>query len=242
MKSEITNPTNAINRVSITDAVVDYIRKQIEVGVYPAGDKLPTEASLCRMFGVSRTSVREATRVLQTLGYITLIPGKGAFVADGRSSYMMPDNLYNVENAKFRDFMEVRMAIETLAIRLSVERATPQQIKELGRIHESFLQANKDQDRLQLIMLDEQFHTKIIECTNNPLLINTNKHLLEAFRIYRSNSFVDNRVYKNAVVPHSRILLCFQIHDVNQAIEEMRKHLEVTTHDMEIINNAQQNK
>ena len=112
------------------------------------------------MLSVSRTSVREATRVLQTLGYVTLVPGKGAFVADLKPSDGGEENWFDVENVQFYDFMEVRMAIETLAVRLSVERATPKQIRALEKIHAAFLEANEKQDGLQLIMLDEQFHNQ----------------------------------------------------------------------------------
>ena len=93
-----------------------------------------------------------------------------------------------------------------------------------GESPHRLLEANEKQDGLQLIMLDEQFHTKIIEYTNNPLLININKQLLECFRVYRSSSFMNNAVHQNAVGP-SRILLCFQTHNVSQAVEEMRRHL-----------------
>lgn len=138
------SPIKAISRVSITDSVVDRIREMIESGAYEVGEKLPTEAKLCEMLSVSRTSVREATRVLQTLGYVTLVPGKGAFVADLKPSDGGEENWFDVENVQFYDFMEVRMAIETLAVRLSVERATPKQIRALEKIHAAFLEANEN--------------------------------------------------------------------------------------------------
>ena len=56
-----------IQRISITDAVVENMKELIESGEYEAGQKLPTEAKLCEMLKVSRTSVREAFRVLQAL-------------------------------------------------------------------------------------------------------------------------------------------------------------------------------
>ena len=52
------SPIKAITRVSITDSVVDRIREMIESGAYEVGEKLPTEAKLCEMLSVSRTSVR----------------------------------------------------------------------------------------------------------------------------------------------------------------------------------------
>ena len=52
------------------------------------------------------------------------------------------------------------MAIETLSVRLAVERATDKQIRELREIHYSFVEATEKRDMLKMIMLDELFHTK----------------------------------------------------------------------------------
>ena len=223
-----------IHRISITDAVVDSLKELIESGKYSIGEKLPTESRLCDMLKVSRTTVREAMRVIQALGYVNLLPGKGAFVAS-YTPVTNSDNWYNVEDAKFNDFMEVRMAIETLSVRLSVERSSPKQVQELEQIHKFFLDANKSKDLVRLIMLDELFHTKIISFTKNQLLININKQLLESFRKYRGDSFMNNEVYANAVEPHARILFCFQTKNALLAVQEMRKHLEITSKDMKTI-------
>ena len=224
-----------IRRISITDEVVGHMKEMITSGQCQTGEKLPTEARLCEMFQVSRTSVREAIRVLQALGYVDLRPGKGAFVARSEERPSDVKSWYDVEDAKFYDFMEVRMAIETLAVRLSVERASSKQVRELAQVQESFDEAVRSQDLVRMIMLDELFHTKIIGFTRNQLLININKQLLESFRIYRGDSFTNKDVYVNAVEPHERILFCFQTKNAVQAVEEMQKHLEITSKDMELI-------
>ena len=221
-----------IQRVSITDAVVSALQDMIESGEYKVGEKMPTEAELCGTLKVSRTSVREALRVLQAMEYVEIRPGKGAFVADFR---VRNNNWYDVEDAKFYDFMEVRQAIETLSVRLSVERATAQQVRELEGIHQNFKRANLEKDVSGLVRLDEMFHTKIIEYTDNQLLININQQLLESFRKYRNDSFMNSRVYQNAEEPHERILACFRSKDAAQAVLEMRRHLDITAKDMEII-------
>lgn len=227
----------AIQRMSITDSVVADIKEMIMSGEYKIGEKLPTEMKLCDQMGVSRTCVREAIRVLQAIGHVEIRPGKGAFVANYQKSTDNSSLWYDVEGVKFYDFMEVRMAIETLSVRLAVERATDKQIRELREIHTSFVEATEKRDMLKMIMLDELFHTKIITFTNNQLLININKQLLERFRIYRGDSFTNKMVYKNAVEPHERILLCFEMRNPSSAVEEMRKHLNITTQDMELIHN-----
>lgn len=221
-----------IQRVSITDAVVSNLRDMIESEEYSIGEKMPTEAELCSTMKVSRTSVREALRALQAMGYVEIRPGRGAFVADFRSKN---SNWYDVEDAKFYDFMEVRQAIETLSVRLSVERVTDERLRELEQIHLEFKQANRNKSAGRLVTLDELFHTRIIEYTDNQLLININQQLLESFRRYRNDSFVNNLVYQNAEEPHERILNCFRTRDPAQAVIEMRRHLEITAKDMEII-------
>ena len=221
-----------IQRISITDAVVERVKELIESGECAPGQKLPTEARLCEMLGVSRTSVREAFRVLQALGYVDIKAGKGAFAAEKRPEPGEKTPWYEDDNAKFSDFMEVRYAVEPLGVRLAVERASEQEIAGLAEIHASFVAANTGHDMARLIMLDELFHTKIMSCTKNPLLININKQLIGSFRIYRGESFVDSEVYGNAVIPHERLLECFERHDPERAVLEMQRHLDITNKDM----------
>lgn len=226
-----------IQRISITDAVVESVKELIESEEYEPGQKLPTEAKLCEMLGVSRTSVREAFRVLQALGYVVIKAGKGAFVAERKLELGEKDPWYEADNAEFSDFMEVRYAVEPLGVRLAVTRASEKQVAELSEIHASFVAANAGHDMAKLIMLDELFHTKIMSYTKNPLLININKQLLNSFRAYRGESFMNSEVYGNAVDPHERILDCFRRHDAEQAVVEMQRHLDITNEDMRHLHN-----
>lgn len=229
-----------IQRISIADMVVESIREMIETEEYKVGEKLPVEAELCKMLGVSRTSVREAISVLRAQGYIESKPGRGAYVAANRRREETP--WYDVENPQFTDFMEVRMAMETMAVRLAVERAGEKDIKKLEEVHGSFLEANEKKEMTKLIMLDELYHTTIFAIAKNQLLINVNAQLLEAFRQYRSESFMNEDVYRNAIEPHTKILECFREHNAAQAVEEMRRHLDITTNDMKQIHKKTGNK
>ena len=229
-----------IQRISVTDAVVDNIRELISSKEYKVGEKLPTEMTLCSDLKVSRTCVREALRVLQALGYVEILPGKGAFVAEPQKK-TAESNWYDVDKLMFQDLMEVRMAIETLAVRLSVERASAKQVKKLDEIHSNFLKATQSHDLGKLIMLDELFHKEIISFTGNELFVNINKQILNCFRIYRGDSFTNEEVYQNAIIPHQKILDCFHAKDAARAVEEMKHHLCVTQHDMETIHLSKEN-
>jgi GntR family transcriptional repressor for pyruvate dehydrogenase complex len=131
--------------------------------------------------------------------------------------------------------MEVRMALELLAIRLAVQNCRPEDVEELKEVHASFLEADVKKDFVQLIMLDELFHSKIMAISQNSLLVSINDQLLEAFRVFRSSSFANEGVYHNAVMPHAKILECFITKNAELAVQEMRNHLEITARDMESI-------
>lgn len=222
-----------IKRISVTDSVVENIKLSIDSGEYLPGDKLPTENRMCQEIGVSRTCIREAIRVLQAIGYVDIFPGKGAFVS--KKFTESKKQWYDIPDVQFYDFMEVRMAIETLSTRLAIKRATKKQIQKLTMIHEKFLQAVEDKNLIQLIMYDELFHTEIVKITNNELLIAINKQINTAFKKYRGESFMDNSVYKNAVIPHTKILEAFKSNDPELGQAEMYNHLVITEQDIKHI-------
>lgn len=222
-----------IQRISVADAVAERIKDLICSGKCVVGQKLPTESKLCEELKVSRTSVREAFRLLQAQGYVEIRPGKGAFVADFRTGLQV--NWFEVDDAKYKDYMEVRVAIETLAVRLAVERATDRQIRDLQSVQESFLAASHVHDAARMVILDERFHSLIIECSQNPLLKKINNDLLDVFRPYRRANFSDDSQYSHADAAHSRILSCFVARDPDGAEAQMREHLTITAEDFDRI-------
>ena len=223
-----------IQRVSITDSVVKKLRESIQAGEYKPGEKLPTEVQLCESFGVSRTCVREALRVLQALRLVEILPGRGAFVAQ-KLPTEEESTWYAETDAQFYDFIEVRMAIEPLATRLAIERATDEQIEGLDEILRSFVEASDNKDLTKMIMLDELFHSEIIKIAGNKLLVNINKELSRGNKKYRSESFLDNTVYRNAIGPHTKIMECFHKRDPEEGAREMFNHLSITKNDMDYL-------
>ncbi len=223
-----------IQRVSITDSVVKKLRESIQTGEYKPGEKLPTEVQLCESFGVSRTCVREALRVLQALRLVEILPGRGAFVAQ-KLPTEEESTWYAETDAQFYDFIEVRMAIEPLATRLAIERATDEQIEGLDEILRSFVEASDNKDLTKMIMLDELFHSEIIKIAGNKLLMNINKELSRGNKKYRSESFLDNTVYRNAIGPHTKIMECFHKRDPEAGAREMFNHLSITKNDMDYL-------
>ena len=108
------NPLN--ERVSIKELIASQIEDAILEKKYLPGNKLPSENELCQMFGVSRTSVREAVQILQAQGMVSIEKGKGIFVKNISSESVSLNILKFLEHRfqgdYFFDLIHARQIIE----------------------------------------------------------------------------------------------------------------------------------
>ncbi|WHH58026.1 FadR/GntR family transcriptional regulator [Petroclostridium sp. X23] len=222
-----------IERISVTDMTVQNLKELIISGNIKIGDKLPTEMEICSALNISRSTVREAIRVLQAMGFVEMKRGKGAFVAKVTEDDPTHIIKWFVEHeVQVTDFMEVRMGIEPLGVKLAIQRATPKQISELEEIHANFEKAMEGQDVVALLTNDEAFHKHIIKATQNNLLISINQQILDVFAEYRSKSFTIKEISKNALEPHRKVLDAIKRRDIDAGVEEMAKHINGSIEDM----------
>lgn len=224
----------AVKRVPVVQQVVDNLKDFITSGEIQVGEKLPPEMELCAKLNVGRGTVREAIRVLQATGFVEMRPGRGAFVArtDEADS---PDlsSWFCSNETELMDFMQVRVAIEPLAIRLAIEKCTAKDIKVLENNYKETLAAVERNDAVQLSLYDEQFHAYIFECSQNRLLIAINKLLVETFRKFRSKTFLIPNNVRNVVGPHGQILQAFRDRDAAAGERYMMAHMERVIQDLE---------
>ena len=97
-----------VKKTPIVEQVIDKIRSSIIKGTFEEGSKLPSEQTLCKSLNVSRSTLREAYKVLQTMGYVELKPGRGAFVLSATANATMDVRDWFIVNApKLTDFIEV---------------------------------------------------------------------------------------------------------------------------------------
>src|ERR671931_101438 len=126
----------AIKKIRIHEEVVAQIHELIKGGRLKAGDQLPSERELSETFKVSRTSVREALRALETKGLIISRTGMGNFVADlPVESLVAPlAKLLIEEKTALADIFELRKLIEPHIAALAAERATQKAIERMKRL------------------------------------------------------------------------------------------------------------
>ena len=123
-----------IDKMSTTDKVIESIRSYIQEPGRNPGEKLPTENELGKQLGVGRSSIREALRVLQTMGYVTIVHGKGAFIKACQPSSEEAERWFEGNIFALRDIYMVREALEPLIAREAARHITEEALAELRQI------------------------------------------------------------------------------------------------------------
>jgi GntR family transcriptional repressor for pyruvate dehydrogenase complex len=224
----------AIEKVSVVQQVENRIRTYILNNNIKIGDKLPTERELCEELNVGRGTIREAIRILQTKGLVELQPGRGAFVAR-KEEFDKFDlaNWFRENEIKIMDCIEVRTAIEPLAVKLAIQKCSDKDIKRLRAIQNRSITAVREKDIASLAQCDEQFHTLIVECSENKFLIDINKKLNYSLTNFRSKTFNIPKNVDNFIPAHEAIIKAFEKHDPELGQKSLLNHLGYVTEDLE---------
>ena len=158
-------------RTSLSEQVYLSIVNYIQSHNLQCGDRLPTEAEFSKLFQVSRTSIREAMKVLSINGTVKAVPGKGTFLCSPTINFAIsPDfNTILQANISISHIMEVRTAVELLAADLAIDRATDTDIISISEAMETLRQAVLSGK--SWATEGAQFHIKIAESTKNPLIV-----------------------------------------------------------------------
>jgi GntR family transcriptional repressor for pyruvate dehydrogenase complex len=136
-----------------------------------AGSPLEAEAAMLERFGVSRASLREALRILETQGLITIKPGPGGGPSisqvDSRDFARMSTLFFQVLRVRFREVVEARLIIEPVMAGLAAARHFPELEGELQEIVRRGNEANNDAD---WIRASDAFHGAVLGMSGNALL------------------------------------------------------------------------
>lgn len=149
---------------------IESIKMKILSGELKPGDRLPPERELALQVGMSRGSVNQGILDLERMGFLRIIPRKGTFVAEyvknatpeTLSAIMSYDSTY-IDEALFRDFMELRILIERECTRLACLHLTPETMETL-RAHTDAIYAADDDEAAEAVYL---YHECIAEISGN---------------------------------------------------------------------------
>lgn len=217
---------HAIKKIRIHEEVFSQIRELIEAGRFKAGDQLPSERELAETFQVSRTSVREALRALETRGLIVSRTGAGNFVADLPVESLVEPlaRLLIDEKRALADVFEMRKLIEPQIAALAAARASADDIAQLKRIVRK--QAHAVSRGENGVEADAELHLAIGRATQNRALQKLVSGLMEILGRSREESLQTEKRRASSIAAHRRIIAAIEKHDKGRARGEMLRHIE----------------
>lgn len=161
---------------SAVDLVLAQIRELIVSGGLKVGDRLPTERELCERFSSSRTTVREAMRMLNAYGVVDVRPKVGATIIDQRMNRAFDLFSFNVDEISrktFDDIQGFRELIETGSVLQIFAAIQPSDLAELHEINREMVRAKTVVEASEQ---DLRFHTRLVSVIDN-------KSILDIYRI-----------------------------------------------------------
>ena len=196
----------------LRDVVFKTLREAILRGDLKPGERL-MELQLAAKLGVSRTPIREAIRMLQQEGLAVTIPRRGAEVAAMTEKDM-------------EDVLQVREALEILAVQLASDKITKEQIAELEERLKAFEQAVETAEVKQIAQSDIDFHDLIYTAAENPRLVVLLNNLREQIYRYRVEYLKDEKNYPRLIEEHRQIMQGLKERNEQYVVEMTKKHMD----------------
>lgn len=203
---------NTDEYLPLRDVVFNTLRQAILTGEMKPGERL-MEIHLANKLGVSRTPIREAIRKLELEGLVIMIPRRGAEVAQ-------------ITWKNLKDVLEVRRALDVLAVELACERMTREEHQELLHACEKFEEATRSKDIREIAQTDVAFHDLIIASTRNNRLIQLVNNLAEQMYRYRFEYIKDESQHARLVEEHNNIYQSILHRDKEAAANAVRNHVD----------------
>ena len=123
-----------IQRVPLQYEIISYIENYIEENNLKAGDRLPSQAELLEMMGVSRTALREAIKTLEAKNVLEVKNGKGVYVKDDFQEALYNQVNFVKEQQSIVQMLEIRLVLEKEMLKLIVQNSTQEELDDLGEV------------------------------------------------------------------------------------------------------------
>ena len=202
--------TKLINRPLYED-VAERLREQIFSHELAPGSWLD-EQSLALAFGISRTPMREAIKVLASEGLVTTKMNKGAYVTE-------------VDRRDLEQIFTVLSLLEGQAAKETALKATEAQLTQLDNLHHRLEKAAADRDLEQFFEINVKFHDVIGEITGNKWMNGVIADLRKVLKLQRRDSLGRGGRLLSSLIEHREILQAILKRDSLAAEAAMRKHL-----------------
>ncbi|MDD3219855.1 MAG: FadR/GntR family transcriptional regulator [Lachnospiraceae bacterium] len=197
--------------------------------VYQFGEKLPNENELSEKLGISRTTLREAIRILNSEGILVVKRGRGTFVTEHLNQYVdsgidMQD--FSDVRIKLRDLYEARLIFEPEAAVLACKRASDEEIAQIIKLGEECQrQLKKNPDGKDRIVSESAFHGAILKASHNDFLSHFMPMLTETIEKTLALDFNLDVIAEDAYKDHIMIMNFLERRDAQGLKSAVTIHL-----------------
>lgn len=218
----------AVTRTSLYEQIADILEKEILSPESDMVDKLPSEQELAKLFSVSRPVIREALKLLKERGLITSRNGNGSYVAEPKTDTVASavSRIMHMKNIDNDDLHEVRLILETAAVRKAAQKITDEELAIIGKINDNM--KDKDLPIDKRVSLDSDFHAAIAQSGKNELLQMFIEVLNTLTRDYMKKGALLPGGPDDTVARHAAIFSALSNHDPDAAEKAMKEHLSVS--------------
>jgi DNA-binding FadR family transcriptional regulator len=213
-----------ITRTTLSEQVANQIAEMIASRTWKPGEAIPSEADLCRAFGISRPTVREALKALDFVGLVQMRTGHRAYVSEGPAKFFDRVCTHGLISSQedVEDLTLSRLVLEGELAALCAQRVTDEELQNLETLVDQIGRCTNPEESLEL---DLQFHLAIATYSRSKILA----QMLRAIR-----GLLREVIRKCAQLPGDRELTYDQHKNILQALKErnrrkargaMREHL-----------------
>ena len=196
----------------LRDVVFKTLRRAILTGELKPGERL-MEIHLAQKLGVSRTPIREAIHKLEQESLVTMIPRRGAVVAE-------------ISEKGLRDVLEVRRALDTFCAEIACDRITEEDKKNLRIACKAFEDAVATGDLTEIARADVAFHDIIIGATGNDRMVMMINNLAEQMYRYRFEYIKDTSRHERLITEHRKLMDAIISKNIIGARDAAREHID----------------
>ena len=224
--SEESRVFTPIKKTRIAEEVADRIRELMLDGTFPPVEPLPSERHLAERFGVSRGSIRDALRTLETIGLVETRHGQGTFPLELSVDRLVAPlaSVMSYRSDLQDELLDVRRMFEPAVARVAALRASEEDLEELQRI--------LDAQRLKLragqsaISEDTAFHAVLARATRNRVIMSIMATLNNLLVESRTNSLMQKGRPARSMDGHEAVVAALRRHDAEGASQAMYNHID----------------
>lgn len=182
--------------LTLRERIVDFIKDSVVSGRLKPGERVP-EQEIADNFGISRTPIREAFRQLESEGFITVTPRKGAVVSP-------------ITDKDVSEFYAIKSLLEGFAARTACAKLTEKDLKKLQSLNASMARCAEKNDVKGFFKVDAQFHDCFLKACGNEKLFTLIHQLVQQFERFRITAMSLPGRMRDSVKQHEEIVSAFK--------------------------------